>query len=446
MNERVVSLVLALGALVLFYLLFIGAPVRVFDGEVPRPTSAETQGAGYSVARAWLERSGIRVISWRDRYTQLAAAELPERGNLLVVTLPAVSQTLTEEFLPLDRWVRAGNHLLVLAALSDQPEWAGDPREATSNEIQLFTGLEFQKPRSQEDAPEGSDAEAADDEDPEVAEAVRDIVRKREWIDIPLRASGSHPLMRGVRELVAKSEEPAQMWPLALPSDDFAIALAVGTAPDEAMPSGALFVRAHGDGRIFVSTAASLFSNRALDEGDNAQLLANLVEYSVGSRGAVLFDDLRQGLSASYDPARFWRDSRVYWTVAVLLVLWLVWVLGGTALRPPPRVEAAPDEAALVVATGELLARSAKPYEAARHLIQRLFATLPSERSNPADPAAWGWLQQQPSVRESDVVELQRLFKDATAGRRVDLLDVHRLSCAVRRQLAGANNTMDTAA
>jgi hypothetical protein len=334
----------------------------------------------------------------------------------------------------------------VLAALSDRPEWAADPREATSNEIQLFTGLEFKKPRSEEDSPEDGEADAADDEDPEVAEAVRDIVREPEWVDISLRASGSHPLTQGVGTLVAKSEKPAQMWPLLLPSDDFAIALAVGEASTEAAPSGALFVRAHGAGRIVVSTTASLFSNRALDKGDNARLLANLVEYSVASDGAVLFDDLRHGLSASYDPARFWRDARVYWTGAVLLMLWFVWVLGGTALKPPARDEAAPDEAALVVATGDLLARSAKPYEAARYLIQGLFATLPKAHSNPADPGSWGWLEQQPSVRSSDVADLQRLFKDATEGRSVNLLAVHRISSAIRRQLAGTNNTMGTMA
>ena len=57
----------------------------------------------------------------------------------------------------------------------------------------------------------------------------------------------------------------------------------------------------------------------------------------VARDGVVLFDDLRQGLSASYDPARFYRDSRLYTTIFILLGLWLVWVLGGTRLRAPAR-------------------------------------------------------------------------------------------------------------
>jgi hypothetical protein len=437
MSERAMSLLLALGALVLFYLLFIGAPVRILDAETPRPTSAESQGAGYSVARAWLERSGVRVVSWRDRYTRFSTANLPARGNLLIVTLPAATQTLTEEFLPLDRWVRAGNYLLVLAALHDKPEWASDSREATSGELQLFTGLEFQKPRVDPAAAEGETPEATDEEDPEVAEALRDLASERQWIDVNLLPSGAHPLLSGVRRLVAKSEESVETWPLQLPSDDFAIALAVESVGDGMTPSGALFVRAHGEGRIIVSTAASLFSNRALDEADNARLLANIVEFGVANGGAVLFDDLRQGLSANYDPARFWRDSRVYWTVAVLLALWLIWVLGGTALKAAPRVEAAPDEAGLVTATGDLLARSVKPSDAAMHLIGELFRGLPSAHNDAADSASWTWLQQRPQVRTADVAALQRWYTESVAGRRVNLLDVQRTVYAVRQQLAG---------
>ena len=52
-----------------------------------------------------------------------------------------------------------------------------------------------------------------------------------------------------------------------------------------------------------------MFTNRALGNDDNARLIANIVSVSVARDGVVLFDDLRQGLSASYDPARFYRDS-----------------------------------------------------------------------------------------------------------------------------------------
>ena len=49
---------------------------------------------------------------------------LDSAGNLLVVTLPATTAFKTEEFRALENWVRSGNTLLVLAALSDNPDWA----------------------------------------------------------------------------------------------------------------------------------------------------------------------------------------------------------------------------------------------------------------------------------------------------------------------------------
>ena len=126
MKERAVTLFCALGALTLFIAMFVrregGADTR---NDIPRPTSVERRGNGYNAAFAWLNAEGIRSISLRERFERIAAVKgLPASGNLLVVTLPAVGGFNTGEFLPLDRWVRAGNTLLVVAALSDTPDWA----------------------------------------------------------------------------------------------------------------------------------------------------------------------------------------------------------------------------------------------------------------------------------------------------------------------------------
>ena len=61
-----------------------------------------------------------------------------------------------------------------------------------------------------------------------------------------------------------------------------------------------------------MSGFGSLFTNRALGLEDNAQLLANIVGANVGEHGAVLFDDLHQGLGATYDPDKFYKDRRLY--------------------------------------------------------------------------------------------------------------------------------------
>ena len=54
----------------------------------------------------------------------------------------------TEEFVPLDRWIRAGNTLLVLAALSDIPDWAFVRQESRLGDLNLLTGLEFETVRA----------------------------------------------------------------------------------------------------------------------------------------------------------------------------------------------------------------------------------------------------------------------------------------------------------
>jgi hypothetical protein len=117
-------------------------------------------------------------------------------------------------------------------------------------------------------------------------------------------------------------------WSLRLPYDSFVLTLA-----RDARGEGALFEQRLGKGYILLSAGGSLFTNRALGESDNARLFANIVSARLASNGVVLFDDLRQGLSASYNPARFYRDPRLYKTLFILVTLWLVWVAGSTRLR-----------------------------------------------------------------------------------------------------------------
>ena len=92
--------------------------------------------------------------------------------------------------------------------------------------------------------------------------------------------------------------------------------------------------------------------------------------------GVVLFDDLRQGLSASYDPARFYEDPRLYKTMFIVLGLWLVWVLGSTRLRAPPIEVHDPSEAELVRHAGGLIARTVTPSRTAVRLFDLFFARV----------------------------------------------------------------------
>jgi hypothetical protein len=182
------------------------------------------------------------------------------------------------------------------------------------------------KPKDGEEEDSGESEEVEDEEDTEVD--------RGELLEVPekltLTATGPHVLLEGVKTLELMTDYTPQEWSLRMPYDNFLLTLA-RTAGGE----GALFEQRVGEGRILLSAGGSLFTNRALGNADNARLFANIVSARMSRDGVVLFDDLRQGLSASYDPARFYDDPRLYKTLFIVLGLWLVWVLGSTRLRAP---------------------------------------------------------------------------------------------------------------
>jgi hypothetical protein len=125
MRERGITLLLALASLAAFYALWLGpSPSIDPDADTARPTTAERRGNGYAGLFEWLQRAGVEVRSFRERYDKLIELDAPSRGNLLVLSLPAVEVFHSEEFTALDQWVRRGNTLLINAALMDQPGWA----------------------------------------------------------------------------------------------------------------------------------------------------------------------------------------------------------------------------------------------------------------------------------------------------------------------------------
>ena len=352
MRERGVAFLLALAALAAFYGLWLRpSPSFDPDADIARPTTAERRGNGYAGLYEWLQRSGVEVRSLRERYGSLPDLDLSPRGNLLILSLPAVEVFHSDELSALDRWVRRGNTLLINAALLDQPDWAARRSAGAVVEIESLTAIEFETPKVREarlddtplaqrvreadarDARRKGDGEDDEDEDEE-SEDEFDLERGK-LLEVPgkitLTATGPHVLLEGVKTLELVTDYTAEDWSLRMPYDNFVLTLA-RTAAGE----GALFEQRVGEGRVLLSAGGSLFTNRALGNADNARLFGNIVSARMSRDGVVLFDDLRQGLSASYDPARFYEDPRLYKTMFIVLGLWLVWVLGSTRLRAPP--------------------------------------------------------------------------------------------------------------
>jgi hypothetical protein len=419
-KERFITFICALGALALFFTMFLHQDSHGIGGiEVPRPTTEERGGNGYHAAMEWLDQEHIRAISLRDRYDKLPREKnLAPKGNVLIVTLPATAVFKTEEFRPLDHWVRAGNTLLVLAALSDTPDWAFSFGGMTSGDLNLLTGLEFESAKNR-DSRMRKGAESAPTERGSKDSIVRlplHFAQPRRETLVPNR---DHAYFTGVQQVIALSDFESQPWTVKVPYEGFVLALGHQRETGE----GAFWTRPLGNGRIVVSGLGTLFTNRALGLEDNARLLSNIISTDLGPRGSVLFDDVHQGLGANYDPAKFYRDPRLHVTIAIVASLWLSWVLGATRLRIPTSRSPVPREAELVRATGGFLARVLTPAAAARRMFDHFLKRRP-----------WEVLERQPRIAAADLAQLRSWYSQLGSAR-VPLIRLHNLMVKINRQL-----------
>jgi hypothetical protein len=433
MKDRLVTLVCACGALALFLAMFMHSDVGSGGrGDVPRPTSEERRASGYNGAMAWLDEQHVRTVSVRERFNKLAVDPgLPATGNLLIVTLPAATPFKTEELPSLERWVQAGNTLLVLAALSDAPDWAFVLGRPVSGDLGLLTGLEFELAKGTGVRRKG----APDEVGARIAATARAFAQPLHGTLVP---NGLHAYFSGVSSAVALSDYPSLAWTVKIPYDGFVLSL----AHQQETGNGVLWTRPLGSGRIIVSGLGSLFTNRALGLADNGRLLANIVGATVGPRGAVLFDDTHQGLGAAYDPAKFYRDPRLYETVGILAALWLCWVLGATQLQLPAIHAPAPREAELVQVTGGFLARVLTPDAGARGLFDHFFRRLRTRLAGGKSEPPWELLERlahgssgQPGVSAAEVRQLKDWYADACAARAVPLGRLQNLIVRIEKHL-----------
>jgi uncharacterized protein DUF4350 len=354
-----------------------------------------------------------------------------------------------EEAVALDRWLRNGNTVLVLAALRDRPAWAQFPL-AMASDLELITELRLipsaeavpeARARRRSAAGSARGSERADrnrgagtgheSDAARLAPLLTQLSHPEESTLVPNRA---HAYFSGVARALAFSDYAPVRYTLAIPRDGFALSLGheAGSTED------AFWIRPHGEGTFIVSGFGSLFSNRALGKADNARLFANLIAASLGPDGQVVFDDEHQGLSDDYDPARFYRDARLYATLGVVVAVWLAWVLGATRLQTPRARSAAPREAELVRTTGLYLARVLRPAAAARRLLEQFLERLGSATGQSGSGAAplWKWLEDHPRLGHGEARQLREWHAAALANRRVPLIRLHNLIVHTERQLA----------
>lgn len=429
MKERLTTFGLALGALVVFYTLFV--PKAADLDEIASPVSTEGRDEGYQGAWRWLRSQGVPVASFRERYFGLERQQIPATGNLMFSTMPHKVPARADEAAALDTWLRRGNTLLLVAALNDTPRWAvGAPADFLDT-LEDLTGLQFVAMR--EAAP---DDPAADDTSPTTTlrQTVLDLLEPDRGSIVP---RGSHPLLDGVRSVATVSEFPASRW-TARAGGALALELAeVGEDRRGGTSDPALWLRRHGEGQVIVLAHASPFTNALLGTADNATLFGNIVARALGPAGAVLFDDSHQGLVSYYDAKAFFADPRLHRTLLWLGLLWLVFVLGWQRLRPETDGWQPADVTSFIKVTGEFIAGRVAPDAVARRLYENFFNTIRRRLALPANgEPLWDWLATQSSLPEADLQQLQQLYQRALTGQRVNLVTLHNCLTNITGRLA----------
>jgi hypothetical protein len=291
--------------------------------------------------------------------------------------------------------------------------------------MQTMTGLTFKMIPPPQPKP-GDKVEPAAPRD-----AVLAITRLVEPARFESAPNGKHPLLDGVRSILAVSEFPTAQWQA---SSDRGVVLELASDRKAGVP--ALWLMPYGDGQIIFSAYGSLFTNKVLDQLDNARLLANVVHWSLGTKGHVIIDDAHQGLVSFYDPEKFFGDARLHRALLWLLALWLVFVLGPRRLRGTPDSWNPLDVTSFVRATGGFMARVLRPAAAGQRLFANFFNEIRSRLGMTIDGAPlWDWLAARSVIPVADLNRLQHLHRRLAEQRRIDLAELHNLLARVRGQL-----------
>lgn len=144
-----------------------------------------------------------------------------------------------------------------------------------------------------------------------------------------------------------------------------------------------------GKGNLVVLPYGGLFRNRSLHQPENAAAGEALLRHFQAPNAAIYFDDYRYGLSDIYDPEAFYKDPRLYGTVAIAVLLWLMYAVGRRSRLLPVRLPRPRfSSAQLAINLSEFYARKLEPKALAElllwHFDAALAARYPADMSDSA--------------------------------------------------------------
>lgn len=440
MKERLATLFAALGTLLVVAALILPS-TGPREKPVSLPTSLDRGNEGLAALYNWLRHLKVPVHPLRDRYQALSDnLDFPESGNLLITTAPHRILTRHLEGEQLRTWVQQGNHVLVLAAFSDWPDWA---KQSGTNFYDVFTTLElnFSQERESPSKDTASPAGTTDDDENDID--VEDLVELQqelsgeaaepEPIEVELVPQNpAHPLAAGIQTVsTRRREDHGEWW-------RFARRTGLILLRDKASGAPALWYFRYGNGSILVSRHAGIFSNSQLGKGNNARLVLNLLNLTLRDGGYVIFDDAHQGLTNLYDPEAFWKDGRLYRSLAFLFALWIVYILGhsnrlhvSTPRNPMRRL------VNHVRAVGGFFARRLTRAAAARRLLYHFFNHLRRRlgKAQNGEPV-WDFIEHNAAVDHRDTELLKQYYERALQNRRVNLIKLNNLIYRLRESMS----------
>ncbi len=402
MKERLITLLSALAALALVIFLFTPPDTQK---PVSLPTTEDRGTDGLKGLFVWLQREHVAVVSFRKRYTELGQG----RGNLLVTSLPAPSAISKAEWSALNRWLKQGNTLLVLAAVYHRPTWSG-AENCFCDLKDFLDGYAWllDKENSEKKSDNRQQAEKAKSFRESVA-AMQAAVKSHVAQASRLQALSSQPLLQGVKELDTQTMPYLleQHWTLSSTDKDN-LALRLFNVDDDPTATAGWQISADA-GRIVLLLAPDVFSNSRLSKLDNARFISNLLRLTLAPHGRVLFDDYHFGLAELYDPEHFFKDVRLHKTLGFLGVLWLLYVLGHSNRLAPVRMRVSqPSALDFIEVMSGFFAHRLNNRLLAEALVQHLLADICRQHRLQNEAEAWRWLEQHGQITGAQLGQLKQ--------------------------------------
>jgi hypothetical protein len=137
-----------------------------------------------------------------------------------------------------------------------------------------------------------------------------------------------------------------------------------------------------------------------------------LLRHFVKPGGLILFDDYHYGLSNIYDPDALLKDPRLYKTLAIAAIFWLLYAVGRSRrllpVRPP---NPQPSSASFATAISDFYARQLSDVELAQALVQHFLAQARRlfGLANSDEAAVWARLQREQKLDAAALSQAQTL-------------------------------------